>query len=182
MVKGDEAALQQVVRMAGQLFSAAAAAGRIAVQVEALAFQALAFTQRGQRAKGLKALEQGLRLAEGEGYRRLFVDLGLPMARLLQEAQARRVMPDYTTALLEPFGRAIAPGTSSPAALPEPLTEREKEVLKLMAAGLTNQEIGEELVISPGTVKKHASNIYGKLGVGGRTEAAARARALNLLD
>jgi LuxR family maltose regulon positive regulatory protein len=66
--------------------------------------------------------------------------------------------------------------------LPEPLTDREEEILELLAAGLTNPEIAEKLIISAGTVKKHASNIYGKLSVSGRTEAAARARELDLLD
>ena len=65
--------------------------------------------------------------------------------------------------------------------MPEPLTQREEEVLELLAAGLTDREIGEQLVISPVTVKKHVANIYGKLGVSNRTEAAARARELNLL-
>ena len=66
-------------------------------------------------------------------------------------------------------------------ALPEPLSDREQEVLHLMAAGLTNREIADVLIISPQTVKKHAENIYRKLGVRGRTEAAARALALDLL-
>jgi LuxR family maltose regulon positive regulatory protein len=65
--------------------------------------------------------------------------------------------------------------------LPEPLSQRELEVLALMAAGLTNREIARRLVISPETVKKHTAAIYGKLGVKNRTEAAARARELDLL-
>ncbi len=67
-------------------------------------------------------------------------------------------------------------------ALPEPLSAREQEVLKLIAAGLTNREIAAALVISPETVKKHTGSIYGKLGVRGRTEAAVRARSLDVLD
>ena len=67
-------------------------------------------------------------------------------------------------------------------ALPEPLSVREQEVLKLIAAGLTNREIAETLSISPETVKKHTGSIYGKLGVRGRTEAALRARSLDVLD
>lgn len=66
--------------------------------------------------------------------------------------------------------------------LPELLSQREQEVLHLIAAGLTNREIAEQLVVSPETVKKHTGNIYGKLGVRSRTEAAARARELDLLD
>jgi ATP/maltotriose-dependent transcriptional regulator MalT len=71
-----------------------------------------------------------------------------------------------------------APGPSS---LVEPLTPREEEVLRLMAAGLSNREIAEELIVAVGTVKAHLHHIYGKLGVGGRMEAAARARERQLL-
>ena len=113
---------------------------------------------------------------------RLFVDLGLPMARLLQEASARDVMAGYVEGLLAAFEQDLASAEPRTRVLPEPLTARERQVLELLAAGLTNREIGESLVISPGTVKKHAANIYGKLGVHGRTEAAARTRELGLLD
>ena len=74
------------------------------------------------------------------------------------------------------------PCAGTEAALPEPLSPREQEVLELIAAGLTNREIAGKLVISPETVKKHTGTIYGKLGVRSRTEAAARARELDLLD
>jgi LuxR family maltose regulon positive regulatory protein len=104
------------------------------------------------------------------------------MGRLLQEARARGVMPATIDRLLAAYGDLPSALAGTPAALPEPLTPREKEVLELLAAGLSNREIGEQLVISPQTVKKHTGNIYGKLGVSSRTEAAARARALDLLD
>jgi LuxR family maltose regulon positive regulatory protein len=128
----------------------------------------------------LTTLERALRLAEPQGYLRLLADLGLPMARLLQEARARSVLPEYVGALLEACG-ADSGVPMAETALPEPLTPREQEILRLIAAGLTNREIGDRLFISPETVKKHTGSIFGKLGVGRRTEAVARARALDLL-
>lgn len=74
-----------------------------------------------------------------------------------------------------------APGSAADIGFPEPLTPREQEILGLLAAGLTNREIAERLVVSPETVKKHTSTIYGKLRVSNRTSAAARARDLGLL-
>lgn len=110
----------------------------------------------------------------------------LPLARLLQEARTRQVMPDYVGKLLATFGDdRTSPASASASgvrALPEPLSEREQEVLRLIAAGLTNREIADRLIISPETVKKHTASIYDKLGVGNRTEAAARGRQLDLLD
>jgi LuxR family maltose regulon positive regulatory protein len=128
------------------------------------------------------SLERALRLAEPEGYVRLFADLGLPMARLLQEARSREVIPDYVESLLAACGTDLASSDSRAGALPEPLSQREQEVLRLIAAGFTNREIAESLVISSETVKKHTGSIFGKLGVGNRTEAAARARELGMLS
>jgi LuxR family maltose regulon positive regulatory protein len=103
------------------------------------------------------------------------------MARLLQEARSRAVIPNYVARLLSAIGDDLAISAPTKAALPEPLSPREQEILELIAAGLTNPEIAVKLVISPETVKKHTGNIYGKLGVHGRIEAVARARALALL-
>lgn len=89
---------------------------------------------------------------------------------------------EYIKALLAAFGNPSLPPHPTQKALAEPLGPREQEVLKLLAAGLTNREIAEALVISPETVKKHTASIYGKLGVSNRTEAAARASELYLLD
>jgi LuxR family maltose regulon positive regulatory protein len=121
-----------------------------------------------------------LQLAEPEGYIRLFADLGRPMAELLSEARTRNVMPDYVDRLLAAFDVPFP--TAAVHKLPESLSAREQEILKLLAAGLTNREIADQLVISPETVKKHSASIYAKLAVSNRTEAAARARELQLLD
>jgi ATP/maltotriose-dependent transcriptional regulator MalT len=104
------------------------------------------------------------------------------MARLLQEARSRDVIPDYVATLLAACGAGGASPTAMHGTLPEPLSLREQEALRLLAAGLTNREIAAALAISPETVKKHTASIYGKLGVGNRTAAAARARELDLLD
>jgi LuxR family maltose regulon positive regulatory protein len=136
----------------------------------------------GDRAGALTGLEHALRLAEPEGYVRLFADLGLPMARLLQEARARGVLPDRIAELLAACDAGPALFAIGADALPEPLTPREREVLGLLAAGLTNHEIADELFISPETVKKHIASIFGKLGAHHRAEAAARARTLGLIE
>jgi len=182
IVKGDTASTEQAQARLERLLQTAEAEGRAGIQIEGLALQALAKWRRGARTDSLTALERALRLAKPEGYVRRFADYGLPMARLLQEARSRAVMPDYVDKLLA----ACGPDRTTPdpvvQTLPEPLTPREQEILELIAAGLTNPEIAEDLVISPRTVKKHASNIYSKLDVHSRTEAAARARELDLLD
>ena len=182
IVKGDSPSLETAQVLVRSLVRKAETEGRSGILIEALALEALAYQRRGDISGELKSLEHALRLAEPEGYLRLFLDLGPAMARSLQEARSREVMPDYAEMLLAAFGDALTLPSLTGGALLEPLTSREVEVLKLLAAGLSNREIAEELVISPETVKKHAGNIYGKLGVGGRTEAAARARELELLD
>jgi ATP/maltotriose-dependent transcriptional regulator MalT len=178
---GNNASLIRALAFLKHLVPIANAEGRIGVTIEAQALQSLAHWRRGEHAQALATLERALQLAEPEGYVRLFADLGLPMARLLQEAHSRDAMREYIENLLAAFRDDALILTSAPGTLPEPLSQREQEVLRLMAAGLTNREIAETLVISPETVKKHTGSIYSKLGVGNRTEAAARARELDLL-
>lgn len=182
ILKGDMPSIERALALLERLLQTAEAEGRMDVTIEALALQAMTHWRRGERTGAMTALERALRMAEREGYVRLFADLGLPMARLLQEARSRDVMPDYVAKLLAACRTDLIFPALAERALPEPLTQREQEILKLIAAGLTNHEIADTLVISPQTVKKHTSNIYGKLGVRSRTEAAARARELDLLD
>jgi LuxR family maltose regulon positive regulatory protein len=143
--------------------------------------RALAFHAQGDRVEALSALERALLLAEPEGYIRLFVDEGAPMLALLRLAHARGMTPEYVTTLLSAFGRKEEAGVHRSLSLVEPLTEREREVLQWLAAGASNREIARRLVLSLGTVKKHVSNICGKLEVQSRTQAVARARDLHLL-
>jgi LuxR family maltose regulon positive regulatory protein len=130
-----------------------------------------------------------LALAEQEGYIRIFVDEGNPMEELLQ-IYSRRVgdsQKAYVYNLLNAFkiptGKTgiLSASPTQPGFLIEPLTGREAEVLQLLAAGLSNQEIAEKLVLSVGTIKTHTHNLYGKLGVQSRTRALARAKGLNLI-
>jgi LuxR family maltose regulon positive regulatory protein len=182
IVKGDTPAIDRALGLLKHLLLAAEAEGRAGIHIQAMALQAMAQWQRRDVTNAMTALERALHLAETEGYIRLFADLGLPMARLLQEARSRAVMPEYVKTLLGAFGPLPSLTTPAEVTLPEPLAPREQEVLKLIAAGLTNREIAEALVISPETVKKHTGNIFAKLAVSNRTEAAARARELDLLD
>jgi LuxR family maltose regulon positive regulatory protein len=181
IVQGHAPALEQALAQLTRLLLVVEVEGRAALTIEALALQALAHWHRGDHARALTALERALRLAEPEGYVRLFADLGLLMARLLQEARVRGVMPEYVEQLLRAFGAASAGLGPAERALPEPLSSREQDVLELIAAGLTNREIAARLFISAETAKKHVANICAKLGVRNRTAAAARARELDWL-
>jgi LuxR family transcriptional regulator, maltose regulon positive regulatory protein len=181
IVKGDLPARERALALLHALLGDAREAGMGGVQITALALQAMAQWKGGDRPGALTALERALRLAEPEGYVRLFADLGLPMVRLLTEARSRQVMTEYVKTLLAACDALPDDHASGRGALAEPLTSREMEIVALLAAGLTNQEIAEQLMIARETVKKHSGNIYSKLGVRRRTEAAARARELDLL-
>ncbi|MFZ0547936.1 MAG: LuxR C-terminal-related transcriptional regulator [Candidatus Promineifilaceae bacterium] len=148
--------------------------------------QALVLQAHGEKDEAVQLLGDALALAEPGGFIRLFVDEGLPMAQLLSEAVARGIMPNYCGKLLAVFeaeGQKIEPepGPSPAQSLIDPLTDRELEILTLIAAGLKNKEIAEQLVISLNTVLYHIKNIYSKLGVNKRTLAIAKAKELNLL-
>jgi LuxR family maltose regulon positive regulatory protein len=172
---------EEALSLLASLLEAAQAAGRMAHVIKIRALQALAFQAQGNDVRALSALEQALSLAAPEGYVRTFVDEGEAMARLLRRALTEGITVDYAARLLAAFGES--PQSASPAAqaLVEPLTEREMEVLRLIAAGLSNREIGDELVVAVSTVKSHINHIYGKLDVKNRTQAVARARTLGLL-
>jgi LuxR family maltose regulon positive regulatory protein len=151
-----------------------------------MVIQAVAHHARGEKEKALPLLGEALTLAEPGGFIRLFLDEGLPMAQLLSEAKARGMMTDYTEKLLSGFEVKEQKNAlkSSPPAAPSliaPLSQRELEVLKLIAQGLSNEEIGKQLFLALDTVKGHNRKIFDKLQVQRRTEAIARARALGLL-
>jgi LuxR family transcriptional regulator, maltose regulon positive regulatory protein len=178
-----------------RLLAAAASQGRIGNVIEIQALQALALTARGDHAGALGALAEAVTLACPQGYVRVFADEGAPMRAVLsrlsaarkdQRAPARDIDPDYLARLLRACGQAGAAPPSRRAAAPlpgmaEPLTDREVEVLRLLAAGRSNQRIAHELVVALDTVKKHVTHILGKLGATNRTEAVARARQLGLI-
>ncbi|MEM7126210.1 MAG: LuxR C-terminal-related transcriptional regulator [Chloroflexota bacterium] len=157
------------------------------VVVECAMLQALSTYARDELEEALSFLEEALRLAAPQRYVRLFVDEGEPMQMLLKEAVARGIAVDYSLTLLAAFGipsRETSAWPAQPAgnaALVEPLSPRELEILQQIATGQTNQQIADELIIAVSTVKRHINNIYGKLHAQSRTHALARARELKLL-
>jgi len=164
------------------LLHMAEAAKRVGRVIEVLVLQALAFQGKRDMDQALSVLERALALAQPEGYCRVFLDEGEPMAKLLFQAKAHRIGQGYASELLSALGEVS--GTEQPPAqlLIEPLTLRELEVLKLIEAGYSNQGIADKLVISMPTVKRHISNIYAKLGVESRTQAVSIGRELRLFE
>lgn len=152
-------------------------------RIETLVVQALAHESQGNMDDALTSLLMALELAEPEGYVRVFADEGQPMARLLYEASSRRIMPQYVGKLLAALSTPASPAAFQwrQDSTAEPLRDREKEVLSLIAEGLSNKEIAARLHVAVRTVKWHTGNIYGKLGVKTRTQAVARARLLGII-
>ncbi len=155
-------------------------------RLKALVLQAIVLAAHGDKDQALRVLGEVLALAEPNGFLRVFLDEGTPMFRLLSEALAQGVMPNYTGKLLavleaEMQQTADRAALSSAAPLVEALSPRELDVLRLIAQGLSNDEIGQRLFLALDTVKGHNRRIYDKLQVQRRTEAVARARELGLL-
>lgn len=156
--------------------------------VWACCLQALTYQATGQTEQALAALDQALVQAAPEGLVCVFADEGAPMAALLDARTAHLAGKDPLAAYVGHLRQTCLPATALPpaaapawaAALVEPLTERELEVLRLICSGASNRVIADELVISVGTVKKHVNNILGKFGVHSRTQAIAMARELGI--
>jgi LuxR family maltose regulon positive regulatory protein len=186
--KSDHAdrSILEVMGLLERLLKEAKEGGRAGSAIEILELQALAHQAHGDIPAALMPLHQALTLAEPEGYVRKFLDEGPLMAQLLREAAARGIMPDYIGKLLAVFEaeeqKNDGKSNLSPAqSLIEPLSQRELEVLQLIAQGLSNREISKRLFLALNTVKGHNQKIYSKLQVQSRTEAIARARELDLL-
>jgi LuxR family maltose regulon positive regulatory protein len=151
------------------------------LQISVSVLQAIGWWGRDEPVQAIQCLEAALALAEPEGYVRVFLDHGQPMLELLNRARQRGIAPAYVARLISAAKPGIAASPSTGQPLVEPLSERELEVLHLLAEGRSNREIGDALFIAVGTVKKHLSNICGKLGVQNRTACVARARELGLI-
>jgi LuxR family transcriptional regulator, maltose regulon positive regulatory protein len=168
--------------VSGRLVMTAEAEGRTGSVIELLVLQALALCALGDTTRSLDSLTWALSLAEPEGYVRTFVDEGEPMAKLLSEVRpcvarghgaAASISPKYVGKLLTIVEQS--PPKHTPAGvepLAERLSERELEVLRLVAAGMKNAEIAKELFVVVGTIKSHLNSIYRKLGVSSRTQAS----------
>jgi LuxR family maltose regulon positive regulatory protein len=177
-----------------QVLGAVEARGWTRYLIEGLMLQALVCQKQGDRTSARAKLERALRLAEPDGYVRLFIDEGTAMAELLEQfandrtaaaAYAAKLLgafPDFGLQILD-FGliQPIQNQKSASQNLVEPLSARELEILRLIAEGHSNQAIADTLIIAVSTVKRHINNIYGKLAVQSRTQALLRAREFDLL-
>jgi len=174
---------EQAGKLLDSLHQEAEKLSRMGVLIEILILQALLLHTMNDISAALILLGRALEMAEPAGYIRLFIDEGKPMAHLLYEAVANNISPGYANRLLGEFEPRLKDGIPSkklPAFI-EPLSDRELEVLVLIAEGLSNQEVAQQLFISLRTVKWHTTNIYQKLNVKNRTQAVNKARGLGIL-
>ncbi len=178
--------LREASELLGRLLQEAEAGGRMGSMIEILVVQAIAYHMQGDTPAALRQLERSLTLAEPEGYVRIFIDEGQPMANLLEIAANQGIAPDYARHLLAALIKVDTlhiPRTKPPLGKPlrEPLSERERDVLRLLATDLSGPDIARELIISLNTLRTHTKNIYDKLEVNSRREAVRRAIELGLL-
>ena len=197
MAERAERPVQEATRLLERLLRAAEEGQRTGSVIEILVLQALVRQARGDVPAALASLQRALTLAEPEGYVRIFVDEGPPMASLLSAFMKHRafmkhgalmkhgaaakqgIAPSYVRRLLAAINKT-EDSTPASQGLIEPLSERELEVLRLLGTDLGGPEIARELVVSLNTVRTHTKNIYAKLGVNNRRAAVRRARELDL--
>jgi LuxR family maltose regulon positive regulatory protein len=188
--------VEEADHLTNRLLVSAEAGGRWGRVIEILVLRAMLMLAENRQDQALSLLERALSKAEPEGYVRIFLDDGAPMAKMLREAIDHQICPEYAHRLLDAYElsseKLEMESGDQPAfsvdqirrenerALPldDLLTDRERDVLRLIAEGLTNQEIADRLVISLNTVKTHVKSIYHKLDVRNRAEAATKAQIL----
>jgi LuxR family maltose regulon positive regulatory protein len=202
--KGDRQSLKAGLALADRLLAGELQGQHILIALKTLLLRAQVHAELGDETNSLADVLKALEFAEPEGYISIFVEQGAPVAGALRSLKQRHLLAgvntEYVQAILAAFpgGKPESARASSPASAPgspglaaglgeelglvEPLTPREMEVLELIAAGCSNQDIAERLVITVSAVKKHSTNIYGKLNVSSRTQALVRARQLGLLS
>jgi LuxR family maltose regulon positive regulatory protein len=180
--KSDRAdsSIREASGLLHRLLQAAEAGGRTGSVIEILVLQAIGNQMHGDIPAALVPLQRALTLAEGEGYVRMFVDEGRPMAVLLHAATKRRIALNYVHHLLQAFGTAA---DSAPVQQPlsEPLSDRERDVLRLLGTDLDGPAVARALMVSLSTLRTHTRSIYTKLEVNSRRAAVRRAEELQLL-
>ncbi len=183
--RADLTGLQDGIAFASRLIENACYGQYLPVALEGLLLRAQMYALLGEQSASRADVVRALELAEPEGFIGLFVEQGLPVAEALAELvrlkQLGTVRPDYVARILVVTELTGTPESEAPAALIEPLTDRELDVLRLIAQGLKYKEIAAELYISLNTIRYHVKAIYGKLGVNNRTQAVDVARELRLL-
>jgi LuxR family maltose regulon positive regulatory protein len=179
--------LDETLEKLEPIFEKAKSAGRMAHVIDICLLKAMTLHRQGEVNAAIDTLKYALSLAAPEDAKRKFLEAGDSVLELLQATTIQKSYSQFVCSLLQADTRKSSPKTTPPLQLPtkgdlaEPLTHRENEVLELIAAGYTNQQIADEIVVTLNTVKKHTTHIYAKLGVQNRTEASNLARELGLV-
>jgi LuxR family maltose regulon positive regulatory protein len=188
IAQGSDASLLEAAQLLEELLVYIEATYNTYQEIRILACLAMVYQAQGRTKETHDALEHSLKLAHPGDFIRTFVDLGPKMAELLNHFADRGLKTDYIGQIVAAFpaqsqtnGKQRSSKALANDDLIEPLTRREREVLEYLGKWLSDKEIAQQLSISPRTVKKHASNIYGKLGVKNRMQAVEKAKDLDLL-
>jgi LuxR family maltose regulon positive regulatory protein len=176
-----DGSLREATGLLERLLQAADAGGRVGSAIDILVLQALAHEARRDVPAALLPLERALRLAEPEGYVRVFVDEGAPMASLLDVAGRRGIASQYAHRLSGAFARTVERAPVQQNGVIEPPSERELDVLRLLATHLNGPDMARKLVVSLNTLRTHTKNISSKLGVNNRGDAVCWADELGLV-
>jgi LuxR family maltose regulon positive regulatory protein len=183
----SEGSIHDATRLLERLLSMAEEGGRTGSVIEILVLQALAHQTQGDLPAALVPLKRAVTLSEPEGYVRVFVDEGPPMAALLGAAaraahgEQKGIAPGYVRRLLAAVNKTEGKAPVKQGLI-EPLSARELDVLRLLGTDLDGPSIARELIVSLSTVRTHTQNIYAKLGVNNRRAAVHRAEELNLFS